>query len=133
MASAGIFRAVAEMALGAKARRDQENEKFLSFYRELVETLPTDVTELFGHMGKVAVTLKNGETPSWGIELTATDYIWWCNEIRENGVRFTQGPRAVEQAMIARLAKQAESQRLTPEERKKLISLLDDFKAAPVQ
>lgn len=127
--NANIFRAVGELALGAKRRREAEYASFLSFFRELVETLPAEMTSLFGHMSNVGVTLRDGKTANYGIELTVTDFLWWKSAIEQDGVRFTSGPESLRRSMLTRFSKQAEAYRLEPEERKKLLAMIDPPKA----
>lgn len=126
--SAHIFRKIADLALGAKARRDDEYRQFLAFFRELVETTPTDVAKLFGRFN-VKSQPRGGQEAVYGIELTATDYLWWVNEIENKGTRFVNGVPRVQTAILSHIAKQAEAQGLTADERKLLLSLLIDRQA----
>lgn len=123
MIELNVFKAIADLAVGAKARRDEEHQEFLRFYRSLVETLPTMATEAFGNLNGVKVTARKA-AQSWGIELTVSDYLWWKHEI-EQGARFVEGVAAVQTSMLHRLSKAAEAQRLSPEERKEMLSLID--------
>ena len=120
-----IFKAIGNLSLKAKVREEQEYKEFLAFYKELVENMPTELTILFGNLGGIE-TSKAGHKPSvYGIELTATDYIWWKNKIENEGCRFVHGIPHVKSLMLERFAKNAESHRLSPEERKELIAMLE--------
>ena len=118
--TADIFRAVAAVGLGASKRITAEHDEFLAFYRELVETVPTDVAKSFGRM---SVNMTNG-AQDWKIELSATDYIWWKEKFAD-GARFSSPPAQVRLNMLTRLAKKVEEQRLEPSERAALLALLD--------
>lgn len=124
-----IFKAIGDLALSAKKRKDNEHADFLAFYRNLVETLPTEIVALFGNMGGVAVWHK-GKEKSCGLELTATDFMWWKTHIEAEGVRFVNTPASVKCDMLDRLARHAEAHRLSPEERKNLLSLLKQSRIA---
>jgi hypothetical protein len=117
MTNTSIFKAVADLVTGAKARETEEHARFLRFYRDLVETLPTAATKAFGGLSLADATR---------IELTATDYIWWKNKIEQQGYRFSAGVFAVQANMLNHLAKKAEAERLDPAERKALLALLDE-------
>lgn len=118
-----VFSEIADIALGARKRRIAENEGFLAFYREIVETVPQEVVSLFG---KMTVRVTEGNTQAdWGLLLTATDYIFWKNKLSEGRVKFTSGNTRIKQMMHERLAEKAENEGLPPEERKRLIALLE--------
>lgn len=119
-----IFHALAALAGTAKSRRLDEHKQFLLFYRELVETFPTDACVSFGNMGGIEVKTKDG-VKKYGLELNATDFMWWKNEIENQGVTFVKGPAAVQSSMLYRLGKSAETERLEPSERKRLLELLE--------
>ncbi len=104
-----LFKNVAEMAITAKARRTKENADFLSFFRDVVETVPTEAALLFGSLSNVEV-IKNGQKQTFEIELTAIDYIWWKNEL-EGGVHFVKPVRDVKMDMLEHLAKKAAADR----------------------
>lgn len=118
--TADLFRAVAVLATGAKARNAAAHRDFLAFYRDIVETVSVETVAAFGSMSVDVV----GKSNNWAIELTATDYVWWKEEI-SRGARFVKDPSAVRLAMLNRLSKQAEATKLTPDERKSLIALLE--------
>lgn len=124
MLDSRIFKALGDLVVTARSRRDAEHREFMAFYRDLVETLPTEVLEAFGSVAAPA-TIK-GEACNYRLELNATDYIWWKKEIEEKGARFTAGPSSIQLDILTRLAKTAEDQRLQPAERKALLALLDD-------
>ena len=117
-----IFKAIADIALGAKKRQDEEYSAFLAFYRELVETLPTEVTTLFGSMPRRVI--ENDEVVSYNIMLTATNFVWWKAKIEKTGTRFTTGPVVTRLAMLDHISKKAETNSLSPEQRKALLALL---------
>lgn len=125
MTMASVFKAVADLAVGAKARRDAEYQDFLSFYRDLVETLPTEAVTAFGSM-KVEVVEAGAIKSGWAIELTPTDFIWWKSKLEQGEVRFTGSADSVKLSMLSRIAKKAEAHRLSPAERKTLLALLDE-------
>lgn len=118
-----IFKAIGDLAVGAKRRTDKDYADFIAFYRQLVETLPIEVTDLFGSLDDVQVR-RDGKLEGCGLELNVTDVIWWQHEIK-TGTRFVCGIAQVKSDMLRRLALKAETQRLTPDERKSLLALLD--------
>jgi len=123
MMNVNVFKAIADLALVATGRERAEYDGFLAFYKGLVEGLPTEAIKLFGNM---SVKIRKGKDESTaGIELTAVDYIWWKESIA-SGVRFSSGVRAIKIAMLNHISKKAESNSLEPDERKKLIALLED-------
>lgn len=121
--SAQIFRAIADMALGAKAKRMERYEAFLDFYKTLVETLPSEATAMFGRM-PVSVKDRGKPPENWGIELTATDFLFWKDRLGRT-VEFVKRPENVKSDMFSVLAKKAEKEPLTAEERKTLLMLLE--------
>lgn len=124
-ADTGIFKAIGELAIGAKRRREAEYADFIAFYRELVETLPIDVCDLFGTLNEVQVMrAKASKSEGVGLELNVADLMWWQHEIKL-GTRFVHGIKQVKSDMLRRLTLKAETERLSPEERKSLISMLD--------
>lgn len=127
MLSVNVFKAVADLAVGAKSKRDQEHTDFLAFYRSLVESLPTEAIRLFGNMSVKLIVGKVEEGA--GLELTATDYMWWRQKIA-GGARFVVGVHAVQLEMLNRLSKKAEAESLPPEQRKVLLALLDEVHPA---
>jgi hypothetical protein len=123
-----IFAAVAELAVSAKSRRDAEHREFLRFYRALVEELPTEAIAIFGTMSVKASVA--GKQEDWGIELNAADFMWWKTQIETNGARLIPGPASVQAAMLNHLAKKASTQNLDPEQRKRLLTIMDDAETA---
>lgn len=124
-----VFRAIGELALGAKGRRDKEYAEFLAFYRDLVETLPSEMIELFGTLENVSVFV-SGKKASYGLELSVTDYLWWKQHIEVSRLRFESGVASVKFDMLDRFSRKAETHRLSPEERTKLLALIEQSKAA---
>jgi hypothetical protein len=122
--NANIFKSIGDLAVSAKRRTDKRYADFLAFYRELVETLPSEMVEIFGAV-PLSVTHKNGKAETVNIELSATDFLWWKRNIEVLGMRFTNGPSSVENAMLRRVAEKAETHRLAPEERKTLLAMLE--------
>lgn len=120
-----VFNAIAELAVGARRRSKQEHQDFLSFFREVVATVPAEVVETFGHMSGVQCVHPNGEIKSYGILLTATDYMFWKQKIEIEGIRFVKGAASVQMDMLDRLSTQAEMQRLSPAERTALIEMME--------
>ncbi len=123
--SLNIFSAISDLAIGARLRRKAEDGEFLKFYRSIVETVSPEVVSIFGHMPNVHV-VSNGKKEEWGIELTATDFIWWKSKLESGDVRFVEGGNAIKAAMLHRMARMAEVEKLSADERKRLISLLED-------
>jgi hypothetical protein len=123
-----LFQAIADLASNAAGRVTDEHQEFLNFYRGLVDTVPPETVGRFGNLG-VAVIENGAVQTQWGIELTATDYLFWKQKIGA-GVRFSPahgGVKSVPRAMATRLAKQAETAGLTLEERQQLLNLLDEI------
>lgn len=118
-----IFTQVADIATGAKARRQEEMAEFLKLHRQLVETVPAEVAKMFGDM--TTTTIHRGASHSYGIELNVTDHLWWI-EIVEEGGYFRDGVAKVKAKMLKHLVKQIEETPLEPKERKKLLALLDE-------
>ena len=119
-----IFLSIGELALGAKKRREREYAEFLSFYRTLVETMPSEMTALFGTLDGISVDCR-GKKESFRIELTVTDFLWWKSRIENESLRFVYGIPAVKAAMLDHFSRKAELHRLSPEERVKLLELLE--------
>ena len=128
--TAELFRAVGELAIGAKQRRRKEYVDFLAFYRELVETLPTEVVQLFGKLDVSVVPKSTGKIETYGLILNATDFVWWKQSLEAEEVRFTNGPQSIRLSMLNHLSKQTEANSLSPDERKALLALLDKPEAA---
>lgn len=121
---ANIFTRIADIALGANQRKLKEHREMLDFYRRIVETVPTEVAEMFGSM-PVKVRQKNiKDFVTWNIELTATDYLWWRRSIENEGARFASGAKRIMSAMLEQMTKNIGT--LEPEERKALIKLMDE-------
>jgi hypothetical protein len=120
-----IFSAIGDLAISSRRRVEVEHSDFLVFYRQLVETMPTEMVEIFGTLDGIRVRLRRGKVEDYGIELTATDFMWWKSLIEADHARFVSGPADVKRRMLERFATGAEAERLTPDERKKLLFLLD--------
>jgi hypothetical protein len=120
-----IFAAIGRLAVSAKKRRDAEYQDFLAFYRTLVETLPAEVCAIFGNMGGIEVQPGAGARTTFGLELSATDFIWWKHKIEVENVRFVKSAAAIKADMLARISRGAEAHNLTPAERKELVALLE--------
>lgn len=119
------FKAIGELAIGAKRRQEKEYADFIAFYRDLVENLPTEVTELFGKLDNIPVRRwGSGKTENVGLILSVADLLWWTHEF-EMKTRFVNGISYVKSEMLARLSRQAETERLSPDERKRLLAILD--------
>lgn len=123
MKDVSIFRAVAALAMNAMGNRKQEQQEFLSFLRELVESVPEEVTREFGTLSGIKA-VKDGTEHDWGIMLNVTDYLWWKDKF-EQGYRFAERPERVQAKILARLAKVAEGQGLDAEGRRTLLAILD--------
>ena len=120
-----IFQALSDMIAETTGRREKEYADFLAFYRALVETIPTKVSQAFGKM-EVSATGGKG----YGLLLTAADYLYWKTAIEQNGLRFAKGPRGVQLDMLDRFVSKAEDSGLEPKERKRLLALLDEAQGA---
>lgn len=125
MRSIGIFHKIADFTTAAVSRRNKEHDQFLSFYRELVETIPTEAIKAFGNMGGVQV-FSGGKRQDFGIELTAADFLWWKQHIDVMGTRFVKSPSAVQADILDRMVRKADVGGLAPKQRKELIALMDD-------
>lgn len=121
-----LFKAIGELVNQAKIRETEEHMKFLEFYRELVLNLPSESISQFG-MLDVSVIDTDGKRQLFGIILTVTDYVWW-KALIENGARFVRSPEVVKADMLAKFSEQAEMSRLTVDERKELLKLLESGK-----
>lgn len=119
-----IFRSIADLAIGAKKRRDKEHQDFLAAYREIVETIPVEVVELFGTMGDVKLVKGTNNTTA-GLQLNAADFMWWKGKIEIEGWSFAKGAAGVWIDMLDRISKIAQMDRLEPDERKALIALME--------
>lgn len=121
MTTVSRFKKLALFISDVTGRRQREYEDFLSFYRELVETMPTDVCKTFGNM---SVTGNDGK--NYGIMLTVADYMYWKDSFAK-GVFFKHEPEMVIKAMMKHLSESVEhTGSLTPDERKNLLSILLD-------
>jgi len=121
-----IFHRISDIALRAKSRRDEEYRQFLQFYRELVETVPAEVAKLFGTLNGVKCIVGKGVSADYGIQISATDYLWWKDEFVNKGTRFALPVEQVKAAILTHIAKKAEASGLTADERKELLTLLID-------
>ncbi|UAK25844.1 hypothetical protein [Sphingomonas nostoxanthinifaciens] len=124
MLKSSIFKAVADLVSGADARNEADHKAFLVFYRDLVETIPTEVCQAFGTLGGVRARTAANEEKPFGLQLSVADYLWWKRQIEE-GTRFVAGPSSVQMDMLDRLTRKADIHRLTADERKALIALFD--------
>lgn len=118
-----VFQKVGDIFLVSKKRRDAEYADFLEFFRTLVEETDSAVASAVGHIDVMVVQGK--EEKQWGVLLTVADYIFWKQHITEDGVRFKKSIDQVKSDILRRLAKKAEDNNLTADERKSLITLLD--------
>lgn len=126
---ADTFRRVGELAIGAKARRQAENEEFLKLHRQIVETVPIEIVKAFGTLDNVALYDPKGKEATGGIELTVADHLWW-KKLLAKGNRFRWGIQPVKDYMLEHLVKQIEDTTLEPEQRKALLALLDEGESA---
>jgi hypothetical protein len=117
-----VFLQVGSIFLSSKARREAEYSDFLSFYKSLVEQTDGAVASA---VGTISVDVRVGkEKKSYGIILSPTDYLWWKQSLAENVV-FEKSVEHIKSSMLIALAKAAEGNKLTAEERKALLALLD--------
>ncbi|MBB95634.1 MAG: hypothetical protein CML68_13715 [Rhodobacteraceae bacterium] len=110
------------LATKAHERSTAEHWAFLNTLESLIIHCPPALSRKFGNMS-VKVRDKNGSESGAGIELTATDMMWWQKGI-ENGTRIVGGAKATEIAIYNRLCKSIESHEMTSEERAEFISLM---------
>lgn len=116
--------------LGAQSEREAvQYQDFFAFYRQIVESVPSDVVQKFGDFPR-KVVLRNGKEETWNIQLTAADYLWWRAKINEEGVRFLNGPVTAQTAMLKHMMDKAGKFAMEPDARKALIALMED-KDAP--
>lgn len=119
-----IMQGVADIFTASKARRDAEYADFLSFYRNLVENVSADVAKAIGKVNDFMVEGSKDRSQA-PIYLTATCYLEWKQAIAD-GQWFTKSSiEQVKTFMLMALAKSAEANKLTTEERKALMALLD--------
>lgn len=128
MGFAKAFLGMGEILSGVAARRRKENEEFLGFFREIVETVPLEVAKAFGTMGVEAFDATGKPTQGWGIVLSVADYIYWKDHLTA-GARFKFPVANIKLAMMNHLSKKIEGVGLPPEERKALLAMLDEAKA----
>lgn len=119
-----LIQAVANLMTGARDRISEEHADFLNFYEQLVRSISSDAVEAFG---KMEIEVKDkGKEETWGILLTAADFMFWKNAIEKRNVRFADTTDVVKSGMLNRMTRMAETERLTVEERNKLLDLLSD-------
>jgi hypothetical protein len=121
--TAKIIVKLADFATKVSDRRKDEHIRFLSQYEKIVRSVSPEAAKLFGCLD--VKVIKNGKEEIWGINLTATDYIFWVEHINL-GVRFCSHPNAVMAAVMDKMANSAEIHNLTKEERNELIDLLSE-------
>ena len=126
------FRALGDIILNNKKKRDIENQEFLKFFRELVETLPAEACKKFGQLTGVDVIVDN-TAKQFGIILSVTDFLWWRNAFETTNVRFTNGPENVKMKMLERLTAVSEVDSLGPADRKKILAILIEAKEGTKQ
>lgn len=120
-----LIQGVADIFTASKKRRDKEYADFLEFYKKMVETSSSDIAKVIGNTCTVHVGGDGKEDRNWGLYLTIACYLEWKAAIA-NGLRFTKMTiEQVQTSMVLALAKVAESNKLTTEERKALLELLD--------
>lgn len=116
-----VFQQIGLIFQASKARKDAENVAFLAFLKELIEKTDGDIAAA---VGRVSVDLVKGTAPSnAGIILSVEDYIFWKNKFAD-GYRFKKPVEQVKSDILAKLAKAAEDNNLTADERKSLLALL---------
>lgn len=109
---------MSDMMTGVEARKNQEHEDFVDFLEALARSVSPAASKAFGNM---SVGMADGSNA--GIELTAADFGWWRENIR-NGGRFASGVSHVKQLMYNRMCKAAEAHDMNAEERAALIDLI---------
>lgn len=125
MTQLSVFQKIGQIVLSSKARQDQEYEEFFKFYRALVETTDGEVATAIGTTNVDVVCTGWTAHQTWGIKLTPADYLFW-KEKYAIGVRFKYSLEAVKAAILAKMVNAAQDTKLTAEERKQLLALLDE-------
>lgn len=105
-------------------RHSEEHNEFLIWYEKLVRSASPAATKAFGNMDDVELT----SNESAGIELTASDFLWWKERI-SNGARFKHGVSSVKANMLNRLCSAAEQMDMTAEEKGQLIDAMQSHKS----
>jgi len=122
------FKALGEIIVGAKQKRDVEYQEFLSFYRELVESLPTEACKRFGNLSVKVIKQDGNKEANYGIELTVADFLWWKGVLENDEIRLDSTTNQIKNAMLDKLTRIAEVNNLEPEARKSLLAILIDAK-----
>lgn len=125
-----VFQQIGQLVLTGKRRRDLECEGFMKFFRALVEMTDSAVAKEVGGVS-VTVLLVGNKEETWKIELTASDYAFWKEKFAV-GVRFKYSLDAVKAAILKAMTAAAERNKLTADERKQLLALLDGTSDAEV-
>jgi hypothetical protein len=105
--NSNIFSRLSDLVVRSNARRLAEHEDFLRIYRQIVETVPTEVAEAFGNLNNIPL-VRGSETESVGIELNVKDYLWWDRKVKD-GWRIKLGPDLLLSQMAERMAEKAEA------------------------
>ena len=119
-----VFQKLGDIVLSSKRRVELEYEDFFKFYRALVEITDSEVAKAVGGTS-ITVVLLDKKEETYKLELTATDYLWWKEKVAV-GLRFKFSMEAVKAAILGQMTKAAETNKLTAEERKQILSLFDE-------
>lgn|GEM_PF-5788959 len=121
------FRALGDIITNEKKKRYIENQEFLVFLRELVETLPAEACNRFNNFPVVIIKEDNKQQQLF-IELTVSDYLFWKDKAENTDLRFEETITQIKNRMLEKLTKVAEMNKLEPKERKELLAILLDAK-----
>ena len=121
MKIADRFAALASFFVKVDVAETAKYIEFLDFYETIVRNTPTAAVKKFGRLN--VSTRIGGENKTFGLILTATDFMWWKSNI-ENGARFVNGIDAVQRAIFSQLSELAESLDITKESRAELLDIL---------
>lgn len=105
-----------------KKKEDDQYEEFLKFYETIVRTVSPTVVREFGRMKVDVIDDKTKKT--WGIELTAADFLFWKNHIQQNNVRFIDNPITVQCNMYSVLSNITDQVNMTVEQRNEFLNLM---------
>lgn len=122
-----LVKSVSDIFMSSHKRRQAQYEDFLAFYKRIVEDTDTAVAKVVGTIN-VSVMAKldtaKVERKEFGIILSPSDYMWWKQHLGID-IDFVFSVEAVKTHIIRSIAKAAEANDLTNDERRRLLSALD--------
>jgi hypothetical protein len=117
------FKKLVELAGIVNSKYKVEQQEFMKFYKDLVETVPTDTCKLFGTIYDTCID-ENKKEVNLGIMLTVADYLYWVDAF-EKGVRFKISFDKLKSKMLIHLAKAIEQTcEIDPQDRKTMLAIL---------